>query len=223
MVLWKKQFNRVRHLIQFRKASYYRNLKDWWPAVNQARGKTKNNEVTLAPNLLSKEFHSVWGGGEQPDLKEFKEPLTTNDIGLNITSQITIDTLETLDATKAAGPDELNNRVLCLILIFHLSLLIILKWVNCLVYIDDIIIFSNTFEDHMKDLNAVFERLGKYNLRLKASKCNPRVFGTWDFGGWHFTLSSQSCCNHQPLEKRNEYIVLNFNFNFKYFNWYIKF
>ncbi len=112
MVKWKKQFNRVRHMIQVRKTSYYRNLKDWWPVVNQARGKIKTKEVILTPNLLSKEFHDVWGGGEQPDLKEFKEPLTTNDIGLNITPQITIDTLGTLDASKAAGSDELNNRVL---------------------------------------------------------------------------------------------------------------
>ncbi len=91
----------------------YRNLcKDWWPVVNQARGKTKNNEVAIAPNLLRKEFHGICGGGEQPDLKEFKEQLTTNYIGLNITLQITINTLGTLDATKAVGPDELNNRVL---------------------------------------------------------------------------------------------------------------
>jgi hypothetical protein len=52
------------------------------------------------------------GVERQPDLKEFKEPLTTNDIGLNITPQITIDTLGTSDATKSVGPDELNNRVL---------------------------------------------------------------------------------------------------------------
>jgi hypothetical protein len=35
--------------------------------------------------------------------------LTTNDIGLKITPQITIDTLGALDATKAAGPDELKE------------------------------------------------------------------------------------------------------------------
>jgi hypothetical protein len=39
-------------------------------------------------------------------------PSMTNDISFNITPQITIDTLGTSDATKAAGPDELNNRVL---------------------------------------------------------------------------------------------------------------
>jgi hypothetical protein len=86
--------------------------RDWWPVVNQARGKTKNIEVTIAPNLLSKEFHGAWGGEEPPDLKKFKEPLTTHDVGLNITPQMTIESLGTLDATKAAGPDEMNNRVL---------------------------------------------------------------------------------------------------------------
>ncbi len=47
MVERKKQSNRVRHLIHVRKKSYYHNHKDWWPVVNQARGKIKNNEVTL--------------------------------------------------------------------------------------------------------------------------------------------------------------------------------
>ena len=38
--------------------------------------------------------------------------MTTHDVGLNITPKMTIETLGTLDATKAAGPDEINNRVL---------------------------------------------------------------------------------------------------------------
>jgi hypothetical protein len=112
MVDRKKQFNRVRHLILARKTSYYRNLKIWWPVVNQARGKTKNNEVKIPPNLLSKQFHDVWVGDKQPNLREFKESLTKHDISLNVTTQIAIETLGTLNATKAAGPDELNNRVL---------------------------------------------------------------------------------------------------------------
>ena len=40
-----------------------------------------------------------------------------------------------------------------------------------LAFMDDIIVFSETFEDHVKHLEAVFERLRKANLRLKISKC----------------------------------------------------
>ena len=39
------------------------------------------------------------------------------------------------------------------------------------VYLDDIIIFSDTFEQHLDRLEAVFERLHTNNLKLKASKC----------------------------------------------------
>ena len=47
-----------------------------------------------------------------------------------------------------------------------------LKWKCVLVYLDDICIFSRSFEEHLLHLNDVFERLKRYNLRLKASKCH---------------------------------------------------
>jgi transposase InsO family protein len=47
-----------------------------------------------------------------------------------------------------------------------------LKWQSCLVYLDDIIVFSKTFEDHLKDLEVVFERLRSHGLKLKAKKCH---------------------------------------------------
>ncbi|CAF3221850.1 unnamed protein product [Rotaria sp. Silwood2] len=46
-----------------------------------------------------------------------------------------------------------------------------LKWQCCLVYIDDVVIFSPTFEQHMTDLEKVFQALQSANLTLKASKC----------------------------------------------------
>ena len=42
---------------------------------------------------------------------------------------------------------------------------------DCLIYLDDIIIFSDTFENHLCRLAAVFQRIHQYNLKLKASKC----------------------------------------------------
>ncbi len=46
-----------------------------------------------------------------------------------------------------------------------------LKWTSVLVYIDDLIVFSRTFEAHLGDLAAVFERLRESGLTLKPKKC----------------------------------------------------
>lgn len=46
-----------------------------------------------------------------------------------------------------------------------------LKWQNCLVYLDDIIIYSPNMKQHIKDLELVFIRLRKAGLKLKPSKC----------------------------------------------------
>lgn len=40
-----------------------------------------------------------------------------------------------------------------------------------LIYLDDLIIISNSFERHMEDLQKVFERLKHFKLRAKQSKC----------------------------------------------------
>ncbi len=47
-----------------------------------------------------------------------------------------------------------------------------LKWQCCLIYIDDVIIYSPSFNQHIKDLTEVFEALRNANLTLKASKCH---------------------------------------------------
>jgi hypothetical protein len=46
-----------------------------------------------------------------------------------------------------------------------------LLFVICLVYLDDIIIFSRTIEEHLQHLSAVFDRLRKAGLSVKGSKC----------------------------------------------------
>ena len=42
---------------------------------------------------------------------------------------------------------------------------------KCLIYLDDVIIFSKTFEEHLERLEAVFRRLSEFGFRLKPSKC----------------------------------------------------
>ena len=46
-----------------------------------------------------------------------------------------------------------------------------LKWQCLLVYLDDICIFSKSFEEHIENLTSTFNRLQNYNLKLKPSKC----------------------------------------------------
>ena len=47
-----------------------------------------------------------------------------------------------------------------------------LGWKICLIYIDDIIIFSCTFKEHLYRLGLVFSTLREANLKLKPSKCH---------------------------------------------------
>ena len=46
-----------------------------------------------------------------------------------------------------------------------------LTWEVCLVYIDDILIYTETFEQHVEALSAVLGRLREVNLKLKWKKC----------------------------------------------------
>ena len=42
---------------------------------------------------------------------------------------------------------------------------------HCLCYIDDVIVFSSSFEEHLFDLDRVLDRFRKANLKLKPTKC----------------------------------------------------
>ena len=47
-----------------------------------------------------------------------------------------------------------------------------LHWTHCLVYLDDIVVFAATEEEHTHRLNLVLERVAKAGLTLKPSKCH---------------------------------------------------
>ena len=46
-----------------------------------------------------------------------------------------------------------------------------LQWKSLLIYLDDIILFSTTVDEHLIKLDEVFERLKKAGLKLKPAKC----------------------------------------------------
>ena len=47
-----------------------------------------------------------------------------------------------------------------------------LTYEQCLVYLDDILIFSTDFDSHLTDIAAVMERIRKAGLKLKPTKCS---------------------------------------------------
>ena len=46
-----------------------------------------------------------------------------------------------------------------------------LVWDSCFVYIDDVLVCSRTFEEHLQHLRQVFTQLREANLKLKPKKC----------------------------------------------------
>ena len=46
-----------------------------------------------------------------------------------------------------------------------------LTWKYCLVYVDDVIIWSTDFESHLQHLDLVFQRLRMAHLTLRPNKC----------------------------------------------------
>src|SRR5271165_7173130 len=51
-------------------------------------------------------------------------------------------------------------------------LLIGLNWQICLAFLDDVIVISSTFDEHLDRLNQVFARFKAANLKLNAGKCH---------------------------------------------------
>ncbi|VDH94860.1 Hypothetical predicted protein [Mytilus galloprovincialis] len=47
-----------------------------------------------------------------------------------------------------------------------------LKFKSCLCYLDDVLIFSDTFEKHLSDLKEVFQRFRPARLKLEPKRCS---------------------------------------------------
>jgi hypothetical protein len=76
-----------------------------------------------------------------------------------------------------------------------------LTWKQCLAYIDDILIFSRTFELHLKHIDEVLSRIANAKLKLKPSKCS---FGNNEVEYLGFRISDQGI---QPSKKKVERLL----------------
>ena len=47
-----------------------------------------------------------------------------------------------------------------------------LNLIYCVIYLDDVIVFGRTEEEHLECLHVVFERFQEFNLKLKPLKCS---------------------------------------------------
>ena len=76
-----------------------------------------------------------------------------------------------------------------------------LTWVQCLVYIDDILVFAKNFEDHVVALRKVLIRIRDSGLKLKPAKC---IFGDRQVDYLGFTLSDEGLT---PSKKKVEKLL----------------
>ncbi|GFW42578.1 retrovirus-related Pol polyprotein from transposon 297 [Trichonephila clavipes] len=65
------------------------------------------------------------------------------------------------------------------------------KWTMCLCYLDDIIVFSETFEDHLIRLRLVLKCLQEAGLKLNSKKC---LFATQEVKILGHLVSSNGVC-----------------------------
>ena len=74
---------------------------------------------------------------------------------------------------------------------------------DCFIYLDDIIVFSSTFEEHVELLSAVFQRLEEHNLKLKPSKC--KLFRSCVLYLGHIVSCEGTQTDHYVANKINEH------------------
>ena len=71
-------------------------------------------------------------------------------------------------------------------------------WEQVFVYLDDILIVSASFEEHLRDVEHVLDRLMEAGLRLKPSKC---LFARKEVVYLGFTVSSEGVTpNHEKVK-----------------------
>jgi hypothetical protein len=76
-----------------------------------------------------------------------------------------------------------------------------LTWKQCLVYIDDVLVFARSFEEHCERLDAVLGRIQDAGLKLKPGKCE---FGTSEVNYLGFQVSDKGV---RPSPRKVAYLL----------------
>ncbi|GFW49723.1 retrovirus-related Pol polyprotein from transposon 17.6 [Trichonephila clavipes] len=80
-----------------------------------------------------------------------------------------------------------------------------LKWTTCLCYLDDIIVFSETFDDHLRRLRSVLKCIQDAGLVLNPKKC---AFGSWQIKILGHLVSEEGIMPNpgkvQPLQEHGD-------------------
>ena len=102
-----------------------------------------------------------------------------------------------------------------------------LNLIYCLIYLDDIIVFSQTVKEHLHQLHIVFDQFREYNLKVKPSKCslfkeeiNYLVHWVSKEGVWPSNLNLKAITECAPPQTYME--VCDFHGLVGHYWWFIK-
>ena len=81
-----------------------------------------------------------------------------------------------------------------------------INWIHTLIYVDDIVVFSRSLEEHQQYLQDVFDRLKEAGLKLKPSKCHfaakkVTYLGHFSKEGVSVDTSKTECVASFPIPK----------------------
>ena len=78
----------------------------------------------------------------------------------------------------------------------------------CLIYLDVIVIFMQTAEEHLHHWHVIFNQFRKYNLKLKLSECDfireqNHLSSSLNLKGWGMPQQLESRSNHRMCSASN--------------------
>lgn len=83
-----------------------------------------------------------------------------------------------------------------------------LLYKNCIVYLDDILVYSKSYEEHLDDVDQVLSRLESFGLKIKADKCHVGAKEI-RYLGHKISQEGIHCCDDKVETVRNIPLPIN--------------